>query len=248
MNLPHATSRSGWACAGAPELRLLGVVPDTGCSFETRAATIACRGMSRLTARSPLPKNSVGTKQLKQGAVKRSEARQWRSDRGEGRCRFADGQADQGLHARAGAVGRARRERGHCHQRRACREHRLCFPRACRRPARRVGAVRLLCRQVRCGRSTVKLAFGQTQTLFSVGTLTFSATCVENQANPVGVAGQDVVELLVATSQNGAILANGQNGGLFGSNSADFLDTDTARERPRGCLAQLQHGNLARKH
>ena len=30
MNLPRATSRSGWVCAGAPELRLLGVVPNTG--------------------------------------------------------------------------------------------------------------------------------------------------------------------------------------------------------------------------
>ena len=40
-----------------------------------------------------------------------------------------------------------------------------------------------------------KLAFGETQTLFSVGTLTFSAKCVENQASPAGEAGQDVVEL-----------------------------------------------------
>jgi hypothetical protein len=30
MNLSRATSRSGWACAGALELRLLGVVPHTG--------------------------------------------------------------------------------------------------------------------------------------------------------------------------------------------------------------------------
>jgi hypothetical protein len=73
----------------------------------------------------------------------------------------------------------------------------------------------------------VKLAFGETQTLFSVGTLTFSATCLENQANPAGQAGQDVVELLVATSQNGAILADGQNGGLFGTGPDDFLNTDT---------------------
>ena len=74
----------------------------------------------------------------------------------------------------------------------------------------------------------VKLAFGQTQTLFSVGTLTFSAKCVENQENPLGVPGQDVAELLVATSQNGAILANGQNGGRFGTDANDFVNTDTA--------------------
>jgi hypothetical protein len=73
----------------------------------------------------------------------------------------------------------------------------------------------------------VRLAFGETQTLFSVGTLTFSAKCVQNQANPVGLAGQDVIELLVATSQNGAILADGQNGGLFGTDADDFLNTDT---------------------
>ena len=37
-----------------------------------------------------------------------------------------------------------------------------------------------------------------------------------------------VAELLVATSQNGAILANGQNGGRFGTDANDFVNTDTA--------------------
>ena len=73
-----------------------------------------------------------------------------------------------------------------------------------------------------------KLAFGETQTLFSVGTLTFSAKCVENQTSPNGVTGQDVVELLVATSQNGAILSDGRAGGKFGTDPDDFLNTDTA--------------------
>ncbi len=73
----------------------------------------------------------------------------------------------------------------------------------------------------------VKLAFGQTQTLFSAGTLTFSATCVQNQAGPNGSPNQDFVELSVATSQNGGILTNGSGGGLSGSSPTEFLDTNT---------------------
>jgi hypothetical protein len=72
----------------------------------------------------------------------------------------------------------------------------------------------------------VKLAFGQTQTLFSAGTLTFSAACVQNQTDPNGVPNRDFVEVIVATSQNGGILTNGSGGGLTGGAGAS-LDTDT---------------------
>src|SRR3954447_5722180 len=73
-----------------------------------------------------------------------------------------------------------------------------------------------------------KLAFGETRTLFSAGTLTFSAKCVQNAADPSDTPGQDFAELLVATSQNGGILSNGGGAGLLGTGPSDFLDTDTA--------------------
>jgi len=73
----------------------------------------------------------------------------------------------------------------------------------------------------------VKLAFGQTQMLFNAGTLTFSAKCVKNGTDPGGGTGRDFSELLVATSQNGGILTNGAGGGLHGTGPTDFLNINT---------------------
>lgn len=73
----------------------------------------------------------------------------------------------------------------------------------------------------------VKLAFGQSKTLFSVGTLTFSATCVQNGTDPGGTTGQDFSELYVTTSQNGGIVTSGDGGGVHGTSSTDFLDAGT---------------------
>jgi hypothetical protein len=73
----------------------------------------------------------------------------------------------------------------------------------------------------------VKLAFGQTQTLFTVGTLTFSAKCVQNATDPRSNPNQDFSALLVETSQNGAILTDGKGDGLHGNTPTDFLNTDT---------------------
>jgi hypothetical protein len=188
------------------------------------ALFVALGGVSY--AATSLPKNSVGTKQLKQGAVKRSKLANGAvtgakvaaaSLTGKQIKASTLGQVPSAAHA--GSADTATNA-----------AHAVTTDSASRaRVADLLGGSApsdfFAASKVRT--FNVKLAFGQTQTLFSVGTLTFSATCVENQPNPVGVVGQDVVELLVATSQNGAILANGQNGGLFGSNSADFLNTDT---------------------
>jgi hypothetical protein len=72
----------------------------------------------------------------------------------------------------------------------------------------------------------VKLAFGQTQTLFTAGTLTFSAKCVQNGTDPGGSGARDFSELLVATSKDGGVLTNGYGSGLTGG-GAGLLDTDT---------------------
>jgi hypothetical protein len=69
-----------------------------------------------------------------------------------------------------------------------------------------------------------KLAFGETRTLFSAGTLTFSATCVQNGTDPGGATGQDIAELVVETSQNGGILGNGAGQGRLGTSSSDSLN------------------------
>lgn len=70
----------------------------------------------------------------------------------------------------------------------------------------------------------VKLAFDESRTLFSVGTLTFSATCQQNAADPGSVTHQDFVALRVETSQNGAIFSAGNSGGMHGTGPLDFLN------------------------
>jgi hypothetical protein len=79
----------------------------------------------------------------------------------------------------------------------------------------------------------VRFSFGQTQTLFTAGTLTFSAKCVQNGTDPGGLTGKDFSELLVATTKNGGILTNGESSGLHGTGPTDFLNTNTA-EAKRG--------------
>jgi hypothetical protein len=72
-----------------------------------------------------------------------------------------------------------------------------------------------------------KLAFGETQTLFSAGTLTFAAKCVQNATDPGGATTRDFVELLVSTTQNGGTFTAGDDGGQHGGSPAQFLNTDT---------------------
>jgi hypothetical protein len=189
------------------------------------ALFVALGGVSY--AATSLPKNSVGSKQLKKGSVKRSELAKGAvtgpkvaagSLTGKQINSSTLGQVPSAAHA-----GTADTATNAVH---AGSADSAAHARAADRLGGSAPSDFFPASKVRT--FNVKLAFGQTRTLFSVGTLTFSAKCVENQTNPAGVAGQDVAELLVATSQNGAILADGQNGGLFGSNADDFLNTDTA--------------------
>lgn len=178
-------------------------------------------------AATSLPKNSVGTKQLKAGAVKRSDIAKRavtgskvaaRSLTGKQIKASTLGQVPSAAHAGSADTATNATHAGTADSAAKARVADLLGASSPSDffPANKVRTF------------NVKLSFGETQTLFSVGTLTFSARCVENGADPNGVAGQDVVELLVATSQNGAILSDGENGGRFGRNPSDFLDTDTA--------------------
>jgi hypothetical protein len=88
-----------------------------------------------------------------------------------------------------------------------------------------------------------KLAFGQTQTLFSAGTLTFSAKCVQNATDPDGGLASDFVALLVATSQDGGILTNGKGVGLSGTGPTDFLNTDTTEAASAVAWVSTTSGN-----
>jgi hypothetical protein len=188
------------------------------------ALFVALGGVSY--AATSLPKNSVGTKQLKKGAVKRSKLAKGAvtgakvaagSLTGKQIRTSTLGQVPSAAHA-----GNADTATNAAH---AGSADSAAHARVADLLGGSVPSDFLAASKVRT--FNVKLAFGQTQTLFSVGTLTFSATCVENGASPGGGAGQDVAELLVATSQSGAILSDGGNGGLFGTGADDFLDTDT---------------------
>jgi hypothetical protein len=188
------------------------------------ALFVALGGVSY--AATSLPKNSVGTKQLKKGAVKRSKLAPGAVTGAKvaagsltGRQINASTLGQVPSAARAGSADTATNA-AHAGSADTAARARVADLLGGSAPSDFVAASKLRT-------FNVKLAFGQTQTLFSVGTLTFSATCIQNGASPNGTAGQDVAELLVATSQNGAILANGGGGGLFGSAPDDFLDTDT---------------------
>ncbi len=62
--------------------------------------------------------------------------------------------------------------------------------------------------------------------MFTAGTLTFSAKCVQNGTDPGGLTGKDFSEMLVATTKNGGILTNGGGSGFHGT-GGDLLDTNT---------------------
>ena len=188
------------------------------------ALFVALGGVSY--AATSLPKNSVGSKQLKKGAVKRSELARGAvtgpkvaagSLTGKQIKASTLGQVPSAAHAGSADTATNAARAGSADSAAHARVADLLGGSA---PSDFFAASKVRT-------FNVKLAFGEAQTLFSVGTLTFSAKCVENEANPVGLAGQDVAELLVATSQNGAILSDGQNGGLFGRDADDFLNTDT---------------------
>ena len=197
------------------------------------ALFVALGGVSYATT--SLPERSVGSKQLKKGAVKKSKlakgavtgakvapgsltGKQIKSSTlGEVPSAAHAGSADSATRARSADSATRATHAGSADSAARARVADLLGGSA---PSDFVAASKVRT-------FNVKLAFGETRTLFSVGTLTFSAKCLENSANPDGTAGQDVVELLVATSQDGAILADGGNGGRFGTGPDDFLDTDT---------------------
>jgi len=54
-------------------------------------------------------------------------------------------------------------------------------------------------------RFSVRLGFGQSQPLLSAGPLTFTAKCVQNGTDDNGNANADFLDIIVSTSQNGAV-------------------------------------------
>jgi hypothetical protein len=67
----------------------------------------------------------------------------------------------------------------------------------------------------------IRLGFGQTQTIASHGSVSLVANCRQ-------AGGQDIVEILMQTTQPGAV-ANGEDD-FDGSSPAEFLNPDTAAE------------------
>jgi len=74
-------------------------------------------------------------------------------------------------------------------------------------------------------RFNLRLSFGQTQPVFSAGPFTFTARCLSNVTNNGGNPNADLLQVLISTTQNGAVF----DGADFkdGSTPADFLDTNT---------------------
>ena len=179
-----------------------------------------------------LPKNSVGAKQLKKGAVKKGKL----AKRAVTGAKVADGsltgkQIDESTLGQVPSAVRSDRADSATTAGRAGRADTAGLADRATNADRLGGAAASAYFPASKLRTfNAKLAFGETQTLFTVGTLTFSAKCVENATDPGGGTAKDFSELLVATSANGGILADGGGGGLHGTSPTDFLNTDTAEE------------------
>ncbi|MET0686983.1 MAG: hypothetical protein ABW060_16815 [Solirubrobacteraceae bacterium] len=179
-----------------------------------------------------LPRNSVGAKQLKKGAVKKSKLAKGAVTG----AKVANGsltgkQIDASTLGQVPSSARAARADNATRADRAGRADTAGSADRATNADRLGGAAPSSFFPASKVRTfNAKLAFGETQTLFSVGTLTFSAKCVENATDPGGGTAQDFSALLVATSVNGGILATGGGGGLHGTSPTDFLNTDTAEE------------------
>lgn len=73
----------------------------------------------------------------------------------------------------------------------------------------------------------VKLAFGETAELATVGPFKLTAQCVQNGTDAAGTTGRDYVRVLLETSEAGSVFTSGV-GALPGNAPDRFLNPDTA--------------------
>lgn len=100
-------------------------------------------------------------------------------------------------------------------------------------------------------RYEVKLGFGQSQTLATIGPFTLTAQCVQNATNAKGEAGRDLARVLIATSEANSVFRG--SAGAKSGNGGGFLEPGTAEaERlaieysvPTGGSDYLNGGSLS---
>ena len=71
----------------------------------------------------------------------------------------------------------------------------------------------------------VTLNGGESRELLKAGPLTFTGTCTQNGTDNNGTPNQDFFQIVISTSQNGAVFDG--NDAKRGENAGDFLDTNT---------------------
>jgi len=71
----------------------------------------------------------------------------------------------------------------------------------------------------------VTLNGGESRELLKAGALTFTGTCTQNGTDDNGTPNQDFFQIVVSTSQNGALFDGFDS--KRGQNAGDFLDTNT---------------------
>lgn len=91
----------------------------------------------------------------------------------------------------------------------------------------RLGAVPAAKSLVGDARFNVKLGFGQSQTLATVGPFTLTAQCLQNATDSKGEAGRDIARVLIATNEANSVFV-GSAGAKSGSAANEFLDPTTA--------------------
>jgi hypothetical protein len=100
-------------------------------------------------------------------------------------------------------------------------------------------------------RYDVKLGFGQSQALATVGPLTLTAQCIQNATNSKGEAGHDIARVLITTTEANSVFV-GSAGSKAGDAATGFLEPTTAEgERvaieysaPSGSSAYLSGGRV----
>lgn len=100
-------------------------------------------------------------------------------------------------------------------------------------------------------RYSVKLGFGQSQTLATVGPFTLTVQCIQNSTDAKGEKGRDIARVLIGTSEANSVFAGsagakpGTSSGLLEPNTADTERVAIEYSLPTGTAGYQNGGQLS---
>jgi hypothetical protein len=98
-------------------------------------------------------------------------------------------------------------------------------------------------------RYSVKVGFGQSQTLATVGPLTLTGQCIQNATNLKGEAGHDIARVLISTSEGGSVFSGsaakaGNTGSALEPGTAEGERIAIEYSLPTGTAGYLSGGSV----